>query len=75
MAPLQSPKSEPVPHESGSTSGAVTVWPKPLYLLALARARPKLLVVDEISWRLMPLPVGQVLERLQELHADRLAIL
>jgi len=47
-------------------------------MLALARAlmtRPKVLVVDEISWGLMPLLVAQVFERLTALHRDGLTIL
>jgi branched-chain amino acid transport system ATP-binding protein len=47
-------------------------------MLALARAlmiRPKLLLIDEISWGLMPLLVTQVFARLVELHAGGLAIL
>jgi branched-chain amino acid transport system ATP-binding protein len=47
-------------------------------MLALARAlmpRPKLLLIDEISWGLMPLLVKQVFERLQAFHAQGLAIL
>ena len=47
-------------------------------MLALARAlmiQPKLLLVDEISWGLMPLLVTQVFARLAELHAGGLAIL
>ncbi|MFI4986552.1 MAG: ABC transporter ATP-binding protein [Alphaproteobacteria bacterium] len=47
-------------------------------MLALARAlmtRPRLLLVDEISWGLMPILVGQVFARLAELHRDGLTIL
>ncbi len=47
-------------------------------MLALARAlmtRPHLLVVDEISWGLMPLLVTQVFAHLQALHRAGLAIL
>lgn len=46
-------------------------------MLALARAlmdRPRLLLVDEISWGLMPLLVAQVFERLAALNADGLTI-
>ena len=46
-------------------------------MLALARAlmdHPTLLVVDEISWGLMPLLVTQVFERLAALNADGLTI-
>jgi len=46
-------------------------------MLALARAlmdRPKLLLVDEISWGLMPLLVTQVFERLAALNAGGLTI-
>jgi branched-chain amino acid transport system ATP-binding protein len=47
-------------------------------MLALARAlmpEPRLLLIDEISWGLMPLLVTQVFQRLRELHAGGLAIL
>lgn len=47
-------------------------------MLSLARAlmiRPKLLLVDEISWGLMPILVTQVFARLEELHRDGIAIL
>jgi branched-chain amino acid transport system ATP-binding protein len=47
-------------------------------MLALARAlmnRPRLLLVDEISWGLMPLLVGQVFTHLAELHRSGIAIL
>jgi branched-chain amino acid transport system ATP-binding protein len=47
-------------------------------MLALARAlmiRPKLLLVDEISWGLMPILVAQVFARLAALHREGLAIL
>jgi len=47
-------------------------------MLALARAlmaQPRLLLIDEISWGLMPLLVRQVFQRLKELHAAGLAIL
>jgi branched-chain amino acid transport system ATP-binding protein len=47
-------------------------------MLALARALvpgPRLLLIDEISWGLMPLLVAQVFERLQALHAGGLTIL
>ena len=47
-------------------------------MLALARAlmiRPKLLLIDEASWGLMPILVSQVFERLKALHRDGLAIL
>jgi branched-chain amino acid transport system ATP-binding protein len=47
-------------------------------MLALARAlmpEPRLLLIDEISWGLMPLLVTQVFQRLKELHAAGLAIL
>jgi branched-chain amino acid transport system ATP-binding protein len=47
-------------------------------MLALARAlmvNPKLLLVDEISWGLMPLLVTQIFARLEELHRKGLAIL
>jgi branched-chain amino acid transport system ATP-binding protein len=47
-------------------------------MLALARALmpgPRLLLIDEISWGLMPLLVAQVFERLQALHANGLTIL
>jgi branched-chain amino acid transport system ATP-binding protein len=47
-------------------------------MLALARAlmtNPKLLLVDEISWGLMPILVAQVFEHLRSLHAAGIAIL
>lgn len=47
-------------------------------MLALARALmpgPRLLLIDEISWGLMPLLVSQVFRRLQALHAEGLTIL
>ena len=47
-------------------------------MLALTRAlmaEPRLLLIDEISWGLMPLLVTQVFQRLKELHAAGLAIL
>ena len=47
-------------------------------MLALARAlmpNPRLLLIDEISWGLMPLLVGQVFARLEALHATGLTIL
>lgn len=47
-------------------------------MLSLARAlmiRPKLLLVDEISWGLMPILVTQVFARLEDLHRDGIAIL
>jgi branched-chain amino acid transport system ATP-binding protein len=47
-------------------------------MLALARSlmiRPRLLLVDEISWGLMPLLVRQVFTHLDELHRDGIAIL
>jgi branched-chain amino acid transport system ATP-binding protein len=47
-------------------------------MLALARAlvtRPRLLVVDEISWGLMPLLVRQVFTHLEQLHREGIAIL
>ncbi len=47
-------------------------------MLALARAlmpEPRLLLVDEISWGLMPILVTQVFARLGELHKSGLAIL
>ncbi len=47
-------------------------------MLALARAlmiQPKLLLIDEISWGLMPLLVGQVFAKLDELHKGGLTIL
>jgi branched-chain amino acid transport system ATP-binding protein len=47
-------------------------------MLALGRAlmtRPRLLLVDEISWGLMPILVEQVFARLAELHRDGMAIL
>ena len=47
-------------------------------MLALTRAlmiEPRLLLVDEISWGLMPILVNQVFAKLQELHRQGLAIL
>lgn len=47
-------------------------------MLALARAMmvgPKLLLIDEISWGLMPILVTQVFERLGKMHSEGLAIL
>jgi branched-chain amino acid transport system ATP-binding protein len=47
-------------------------------MLALARAlmaQPRLLLIDEISWGLMPLLVGQVFQRLKTLNEAGLAIL
>ena len=47
-------------------------------MLALARAlmtKPRLLVVDEISWGLMPLLVAQVFATLRRLHQAGLTIL
>ncbi len=47
-------------------------------MLALARAlmiRPRLLLVDEISWGLMPLLVRQVFTHLEQLHREGIAIL
>ena len=47
-------------------------------MLALARAlmgEPKMLLIDEISWGLMPLLVGQVFARLKALHDGGLTIL
>ncbi|MGD9845710.1 MAG: ABC transporter ATP-binding protein [Variibacter sp.] len=47
-------------------------------MLALARAlmtQPRLLLVDEISWGLMPILVMQVFEHLKALHAAGIAIL
>ena len=47
-------------------------------MLALTRAlmiQPRILLVDEISWGLMPILVTQVFARLEELHRDGLAIL
>ena len=47
-------------------------------MLALARAlmpNPRLLLIDEISWGLMPLLVKQVFERLKAFHEQGLAIL
>jgi branched-chain amino acid transport system ATP-binding protein len=47
-------------------------------MLALARAlmtQPKLLLVDEISWGLMPILVTQVFVHLKALHAAGIAIL
>ncbi|MBN8959358.1 MAG: ABC transporter ATP-binding protein [Rhizobiales bacterium] len=47
-------------------------------MLALARAlmtQPKLLLIDEISWGLMPILVTQVFEHLKALHAAGIAIL
>ena len=47
-------------------------------MLSLARAlvgRPTLLVVDEISWELMPMLTAQIFKRLAALHQDGLTIL
>ncbi|MFI4994292.1 MAG: ABC transporter ATP-binding protein [Hyphomicrobiales bacterium] len=47
-------------------------------MLALARAlmpRPRLLLIDEISWGLMPILVAQVFARLKVLHEAGLTIL
>src|SRR6476619_3886194 len=47
-------------------------------MLALARAlmtEPKLLLVDEISWGLMPILVAQVFTQLATLHREGLTIL
>ena len=47
-------------------------------MLALARAlmpNPRLLLIDEISWGLMPILVKQVFERLKSFHEQGLAIL
>jgi branched-chain amino acid transport system ATP-binding protein len=47
-------------------------------MLALARAlmaQPRLLLIDEISWGLMPLLVTQVFQRLKALHEAGLSIL
>jgi branched-chain amino acid transport system ATP-binding protein len=47
-------------------------------MLALARGlicRPNLLVIDEISWGVMPILVTQILERLAELNREGLTIL
>ncbi len=47
-------------------------------MLALARAlmiKPKLLLIDEISWGLMPLLVAQVFAQLEPQHRKGLAIL
>jgi len=47
-------------------------------MLALARAlmpKPRLLLIDEISWGLMPILVKQVFERLRSFHEQGLAIL
>jgi branched-chain amino acid transport system ATP-binding protein len=47
-------------------------------MLALARAlmtRPRLLLIDEISWGLMPLLVQQVFSHLEQLHREGIAIL
>lgn len=47
-------------------------------MLALARAlmtQPKLLLIDEISWGLMPILVTQVFAHLKALHAAGIAIL
>jgi branched-chain amino acid transport system ATP-binding protein len=47
-------------------------------MLALARAlmgRPKLLVVDEISWGIMPILTEQIFSQLGKLHQDGLTIL
>jgi branched-chain amino acid transport system ATP-binding protein len=37
--------------------------------------QPKLLLIDEISWGLMPILVAQVFEHLKTLHAAGIAIL
>ncbi len=47
-------------------------------MLAMARAlmtEPKLLLVDEISWGLSPILVGQVFAKLKDLHESGTAIL
>jgi branched-chain amino acid transport system ATP-binding protein len=47
-------------------------------MLALARAlmpQPRLLLIDEISWGLMPIMVAQVFDRLKALHESGLTIL
>jgi branched-chain amino acid transport system ATP-binding protein len=47
-------------------------------MLALARAlmpRPRLLLIDEISWGLMPILVAQVFARLKALHETGVTIL
>jgi len=47
-------------------------------MLSLARAlvsRPKLLIVDEISWGIMPVLTAQIFSRLAELHKGGLTIL
>ncbi len=47
-------------------------------MLALGRAlvaRPRLLLIDEISWGLMPILVAQVFAQLQALHGEGLTIL
>jgi branched-chain amino acid transport system ATP-binding protein len=47
-------------------------------MLALARAlmpQPRLLLIDEISWGLMPIMVTQVFDRLKALHESGLTIL
>ena len=47
-------------------------------MLALARAlmpQPRLLLIDEISWGLMPIMVTQVFDRLEALHESGLTIL
>jgi len=47
-------------------------------MLALARAlmpQPRLLLIDEISWGLMPIMVAQVFDRLKTLHEAGLTIL
>jgi branched-chain amino acid transport system ATP-binding protein len=47
-------------------------------MLALARAlmpQPRLLLIDEISWGLMPIMVAQVFDRLKTLHESGLTIL
>jgi branched-chain amino acid transport system ATP-binding protein len=60
------------------TQAASTLSGGEQQMLALGRAlmtRPRLLLVDEISWGLMPILVEQVFARLAELHRDGLAIL
>ena len=47
-------------------------------MLALGRALmagPRLLLIDEISWGLMPILVARVFDHLAALHADGLTIL